>query len=186
MAAGNDHDASRPQPPGSVTVWQGRFLEVREAPWAADHLWEYVVRPERIQAAVVLAVTDAREVVLVEQYRPPLGANALELPAGLIGDETAGEAALASARRELLEETGFVAARWQALGEFASAPGLIGETYHFFRADGLSRAGAGGGVGHERIRVHLVPVARLGEFIAAARARGVVIDTRILIPLLHV
>lgn len=181
MAAA-DGDPSRP-PSASVVVWQGRFLEVREAPWADTHRWEYVVRPGGIRAAVILALTDAGEVVLVEQYRPPLGANALELPAGLIGDETAGEAALASAKRELLEETGFAAARWQALGEFASSPGLIGETYHLFRASGLSRKGAGGGVGHERIQVHLVPLAELPEFVAAARARGVVIDTRILLPL---
>lgn len=167
-------------------IWQGRFLEVRVAPWGDGGQWEYVRRPGRIQAAVILALTEAREVVLVEQYRPALQAQVIELPAGLIGDDNTGEAPLVSAQRELLEETGYVADKWQALGEFASSPGMIGETYHFFRATGLHRRGAGGGVGGENITTHLVPVEALPDFITKARARGAVIDTRVLIPLLHV
>jgi ADP-ribose pyrophosphatase len=170
-------------PTGARLVWQGRFLEVHVAPYGSSGHWEYVKRARGIEAAVILALTDAREIVLVEQYRPPLGAPAIELPAGLVGDEEAGEAALASARRELVEETGFEAAQWDYYGDFASSPGMVGEIFHFYRATGLTRVGPGGGTASEGIIVHLVPLDRLGSFIAAARARGCAIDTRLLIGL---
>ena len=66
----------------SDAVWSGQFLEMHVAPWGEGGQWEYVKRTRGIEAAVILALTDAREVVLVEQFRPPLGRNAIELPAG--------------------------------------------------------------------------------------------------------
>lgn len=165
----------------SDAIWSGRFLEMHVAPWGDGGQWEYVKRTRGIEAAVILALTDAREVVLVEQFRPPLGCNAIELPAGLVGDETAGEDVLGSAKRELVEETGFAADRWEAVGTFASSPGMVGEIFHFYRATGLRRVGAGGGVGNEGIRVHLVPLDAVAPFLADARARGCAIDTRLLI-----
>lgn len=162
-------------------VWKGHFLELHVAPWGDGGQWEYVKRTRGIQAAVILALTDAGEVVLVEQYRPALGRTAIELPAGLVGDETEGEDAFTSAQRELLEETGFEAAQWEALGEFASSPGMVGEIFHFYRATGLRRTGAGGGVENEGIIVHVVPLADVKPFLNTARARGCAIDTRLLI-----
>ena len=64
------------------TVWKGRFLEA-----VVEEDWEYVRRPGGMGAAVILAVTEAQEIVLVEQYRVPLGVHCLELPAGLVGDD---------------------------------------------------------------------------------------------------
>lgn len=164
-------------------VWQGRFLEVHVAPWGDGGQWEYVKRVRGIQAAVILALTDSREIVLVEQFRPPLGKPAIELPAGLVGDEAEEEDVLQSARRELHEETGYEAAHWEAFGEFASSPGMVGEIFHFYRATGLRRTGPGGGVSNEGINVHVVPLDGLSTFIAAARSRGCAIDTRLLIGL---
>ncbi len=169
--------------PEGSPVWQGRFLEAHVAPWGEGGQWEYVKRTRGIQAAVILALTAAHEIVLVEQYRPPLGRPCIELPAGLVGDETEGEAVFASARRELHEETGFEAAHWEAIGEFASSPGMVGEIFHLYRATGLARTGAGGGVANEGIVVHVVPVPAMPAFIAEARARGCAIDTRLLIGL---
>ncbi|WP_328799494.1 NUDIX hydrolase [Sandaracinobacteroides hominis] len=164
-------------------VWQGKFLQVQVVPWGDGGQWEFVKRARGIQAAVILALTDAHEIVLVEQYRPALSAQCIELPAGLVGDVTHGEEVFASARRELMEETGFEAAHWEPFGEFASSPGMVGEIFHFYRATGLKRVGPGGGVDNEGIVVHVVPVSGLWDFIAAARARGCVIDTRLLIAL---
>ncbi len=161
-------------------AWCGQFLEMHVVPYGDGGRWEYVKRVRSVQAAVVLALTAAGEVVLVEQYRPPLGRSAIEFPAGLVGDETEGEEALHSARRELFEETGYEADCWEAIGEFASSPGMVGESFHFFRATGLQRTGAGGGVGSEGITTHLVPLADIAAFLAAARARGCAIDTRLL------
>ncbi|MFN3371686.1 MAG: NUDIX hydrolase [Sphingomonadaceae bacterium] len=164
-------------------LWQGRFLEMHAAPWGAGGRWEYVKRVRGIDAAVILALTDAGEMVLVEQFRPPLGRPCIELPAGLVGDEEAGEDPLASAKRELLEETGFEAALWEAFGSFASSPGMIGEIFHFYRATGLRRVGPGGGTAGEGIAVHLVALDGVPDFLEAARARGCAIDTRLLIAL---
>ena len=154
--------------------WRGKYLEVHRA-----GTWEYVARTGAIGAAVILALTDAAEVVLVEQHRTPLGRACIELPAGLVGDLSAGETPAASAARELAEETGFAAARWETIGEFATSPGMSSETFTLFRATGLTRTGPGGGTDGEDIIVHVVPLAGVTGFIAAARARGVAIDCRL-------
>jgi ADP-ribose pyrophosphatase len=166
-------------------VWEGKYIRVE----VADHphgIWEYARRQKDISAAVILPITDADELVLVEQHRLPLGRACIELPAGLIGDEAEGESAQASAARELEEETGFIARHWDYIGEFASSPGMVGETFHFFKATGLRRVSAGGGVEGEGIIVHVVPRAQLLVFIESARERGCMIDVRIatLMPLL--
>src|SRR4051812_13835882 len=86
------------------TVWEGKYLAVKRR-----GSWEYVSRTRGISAAVILAI-DEGEAILIEQYRVPLGRNCLELPAGLVGDDSEGEAAEAAAIRELEEETGYRAA----------------------------------------------------------------------------
>jgi ADP-ribose pyrophosphatase len=161
------------------TVWSGQFLRM-EVDDHAHGIWEYARRQRNITAAVILPITDDDEVVLVEQYRIPLHAPCIELPAGLVGDETEGEAPHASAARELEEETGFRAHRWQHVGEFASSPGMVGETFHFYIARTLESIGPGGGVDGEGIIVHVVPRAGLNDFLTTARARGCCIDTRLL------
>ncbi|MGL4541323.1 MAG: NUDIX hydrolase, partial [Polymorphobacter sp.] len=145
--------------------------------------WEYAARTRSIGAAVIIALTDAAELVLVEQFRVPFGRPCIELPAGLVGDETAGEDAATSAARELHEETGFVAAHWDDLGEFATSPGMSSESFRLFRATGLTRTGAGGGTAHEAITVHVVALAGLADWLAAQRARGCVIDCRLVVGL---
>lgn len=158
-------------------MWSGRFVTARRR-----GRWEYASRARGIRAAVILAV-DAGEVVLVEQYRVPLGRPCLELPAGLIGDDHGGEGEdpFSAAERELEEETGFAAARWQDLGEFASSPGMLVETFSLFRASGLTRVGQGGGVEGEGITVHKVPLTELASFVAQRRAAGSAIDVRLLL-----
>ena len=156
-------------------AWSGKYIEV-----IVDGRWEYVKRARGISAAVILALTDDDEVVLIEQHRVPLGRNCIELPAGLVGDETAGEDPAASAERELEEETGFAATQWEALGEFASSPGMVGETFRLFRATGLRRVGAGGGVSHEDIVTHVVKLDAVPAFLAAKRAEGCAVDVKLL------
>jgi ADP-ribose pyrophosphatase len=156
-------------------MWQGRFITVRR-----DGPWEYVGRARNIGAAVILAVDDGH-VLLVEQYRVPLGAHTIELPAGLIGDESDGETVTAAAGRELEEETGYRAARLEPLGRFASSPGMVSETFTLVRATGLTRISDGGGVDGEDIVVHRIALADIGAFVAAARADGKVIDVKLLL-----
>ena len=157
------------------TVWEGRFLAARRR-----GKWEYVSRTRGVHAAVILAVDDGH-IILVEQYRVPLGRNCLELPAGLVGDETQGEEAEAAAIRELEEETGYRASRMTDLGRYYSSPGMSSEGFTLLRAEGLERAGAGGGVAGEDIEIHRVPLAEVPAFVAAKRAEGCAIDVKLLL-----
>ena len=158
-------------------VWQGRFITVKR-----QGKWEYVGRPHGIEAAVIVAIDDGH-VLLVEQYRVPLGAWCLELPAGLVGDDSAGESIRTAAARELEEETGYRAAHLTLLGRFASSPGMISETFTLVRADGLEKVGTGGGVADEDIIVHRVPVADLPDFVRAKRDAGVMVDVKMMLVL---
>jgi ADP-ribose pyrophosphatase len=158
--------------------WRGKYLEVRR-----EGTWEYAARIGNMGAAVILALTEAGEIVLVEQYRVPHGARSIELPAGLIGDTSDNDSAAAAAARELQEETGFVAAHWQDVGVFATSPGMSSESFHLLKATGLTRTGPGGGVDGEDIIVHVVPLAEVAAFIAAQRARGLIIDCRLVLAL---
>jgi len=157
------------------TLWEGRFIAAKRR-----GKWEYVSRTRNISAAVILAI-DEGAVILVEQYRVPLGRICLELPAGLIGDESEGEAIEAAAIRELEEETGYRAARMTDLGTFYSSPGMVSESFTLLRAEGLERTGPGGGVEGENIQVHRVMLADVPTFIASKRAEGCAIDVRLLL-----
>ena len=167
---------SRPGPDTPIeTRWEGRFITVKQ-----QGTWEYVARSRGIHAAVILAI-DAGEVILVEQYRVPLGKICLEFPAGLIGDETEGEDALESAVRELEEETGYRAAQWENLGEFYASPGMLSESFTLVKATGLTRVGDGGGTEHEDIVVHRVAIDGVADTVAEHRARGHAIDVKLLL-----
>lgn len=156
------------------TVWQGKFITVRK--WAN---WEYVGRARGIQAAVILAIVDG-DVLLVEQYRVPLGGACLELPAGLVGDTSEGEAIETAAARELEEETGYRADHVEAIGRFASSPGMVSETFTLVRATGLTKVSEGGGEEGEGITVHRVPLTGVADFVAQTRAEGMFMDVKLL------
>jgi ADP-ribose pyrophosphatase len=157
------------------TRWEGRFIVAR-----TRGKWEYVGRTRGIRAAVIVAV-DGDHVLLVEQYRVPLGRECLELPAGLVGDETDGEAIEAAATRELEEETGYRPARVDILGDFAASPGMVSETFTLVRAVGLEKVSDGGGVEGEGITVHRVPLAGIADFVAMKRKAGLAIDVKLLL-----
>ena len=170
---------SRPDPDtpegDEVTVWEGRFIAAKK-----KGKWEYVSRTRNISAAVIVAADDGH-VLLVEQYRVPLGKTCLELPAGLIGDETEGEAVESAAARELEEETGYRPARMTDLGHYYSSPGMVSEGFTLLRAEGLTKVHDGGGVEGENIVVHRVKLADVPAFVAAKRAEGLAVDVKLLL-----
>ena len=163
-----------PQDEAETVMWQGRFITAK-----TRGNWEYVSRARGIKAAVILAMEDDH-VLLVEQYRVPLGANCIELPAGLIGDHEEGEDTLMSAARELEEETGYRADHLEIVGEFFSSPGMVSESFSLVRARGLTKVSDGGGVDGENITVHRVALVDLPNFVQEKRAGGCVMDVKLL------
>ncbi|KQM37390.1 NUDIX hydrolase [Sphingomonas sp. Leaf10] len=156
-------------------MWAGRFITAKKR-----GRWEYVGRANGIGAAVIVAIDDGH-VLLVEQYRVPLGRACIELPAGLVGDDAAGEAAAVAAARELEEETGYRAGKMTSLGEYHSSPGMVSESFTLFRAGELTRVGDGGGVPGEDIVVHRVACTELAGFVAEQRAAGKAVDVKLLL-----
>jgi ADP-ribose pyrophosphatase len=138
--------------------------------------WEYAERKNVSGIVAVVAITEAREIVLVEQYRQPVRRPVIELPAGLAGDQAGGEnePLEAAARRELLEEAGFEAPSFERLAEGPPSAGITDEVITFFRARGARRVGGGGGDATETIRVHVVPLASVDEWLRQASRRAMV------------
>ncbi len=157
------------------TMWAGRFITARRR-----GKWEYVGRARGIHAAVILAIDDGH-VLLVDQYRVPLAKRCIELPAGLVGDDSEGEENHIAAARELEEETGYRPGRLEAVGEFYSSPGMVSESFTLFQAHDLTKVGEGGGVEGEDIRVHRIPLATLPAQITAWRKEGYAMDVKLLL-----
>jgi ADP-ribose pyrophosphatase len=143
--------------------------------------WEWVERVNTTGAVVIAAVTENRELVLVEQYRIPMGHAVIELPAGLAGDEAGMEHEewAEAARRELLEETGYAADRLEFCTEGPSSAGLATEVYALYVARNARRVGPGGGVEKEEIRVHLVPLDGVHAWLEDRRRHGLMVDPKI-------
>lgn len=169
------------KPPVEV-LHRGKFLVLLK-----EGRWEYVQRTSNRGAVFVLAVTEARELVLVEQHRVPLHANTIELPAGILGDEDShpDETPESCALRELEEEAGFSGTDARVISTGPVAPGLTSEILYLVRVTGLRRTGAGGGVGNEDITVHLAPLDGIDGWLADRRDAGLQVEPRIYTGLYH-
>lgn len=142
----------------SKTVFKSRVFDV---------VCEQVREPGNIQvrrdivrhpgSIVILALDDSRRpphILLERQYRHAAGQRMWELPAGTLG---AGEAKLPAARRELLEETGYTASKWERALSFYVSPGFVTESMQVFLARGLKK-GQAQPEDDERIAVRFFPL----------------------------
>jgi ADP-ribose pyrophosphatase len=111
---------------------------------------------------VILAIDDSKSkrdplIVMEHQYRHAAKEYLLEVPAGKLEE---GEDALAGAKRELLEETGFRAARWRKLVRYFASPGFLGEWMQVFVAEGLT-VGEAQPEYDEQLEIEMMPLSRL-------------------------
>ena len=142
--------------------------------------WEYAERTNAKMAVLVAAVTDEQKLLLVEQERIPVGKPVIELPAGLVGDDPGfeDERAADTAKRELIEETGYEAAEMTFLAEGPPSAGMTNERVTFFRASGLKKVGPGGGNEDEELEVHEIPLNRVAAWLHEANRRGKLVDPK--------
>ncbi len=154
---------------------EGRFTRL-----LSHRGWEWVERTNTSSAAVIVAITEQRQLLLVEQYRIPLGRRVIELPAGLVGDlaENKHEGLEEAARRELFEETGYEAGSIEYLLEGPTTPGLANEVYALLLARDVRKV-APGGDPSEDIQVHVVPLDEVEAWLESRRREGLMVSPKI-------
>lgn len=157
-----------------VTLFKGKYLSL-----VKEGHWEYADRVGATGAAIIVAVTPEERVLLVEQYRIPVHARTIELPAGITGDSGENESDADAAKRELLEETGWSAEKIEELTTGPASSGLTSETVTLFLATDLTRVHGGGGIENEKITVHEIPLRDLDQWLGAKQTEGCLIDPKI-------
>jgi ADP-ribose pyrophosphatase len=150
------------------TLYHGSVFDVRR---------DTVVEPGGVRATrdivvhngsiVVLPVFDDGRLLLIRQYRHSVGGNLLELVAGRIDP---GERPLPGAKRELLEETGYTARRWQKILDLFPTPGFVSERMVIYVARGL-RAGPAHPEADERITARAFPPRKIENWIRTGKLR---------------
>lgn len=166
-------DSTDPDAPR--VVYEGRYQRM-----IVRGTWEYSERAHAGGlAAIILAVTPDDRVVFVEQFRVPLQARTIEMPAGLVGDIDAGESIEHSSIRELEEETGWTADHAEVLLIGPTSSGASSEKVAFVRATGLRKVGSGGGDASEDITVHEVPRTRAAAWLVEKLHQGYQLDAKL-------
>jgi 8-oxo-dGTP pyrophosphatase MutT (NUDIX family) len=161
---------------GGRTVYEGRIVTVRAERFRFPDGEEVEREVVRHQGAVGILAHDDEHLLLVRQPREVVDdPDFLEIPAGRLDVE--GEAPLQAAQRELAEEVGRAAERWEPITAYVSSVGILDETVHLFHATGLSERSAQA-EHNERIELVRWPLADLDGAIAATR------DAKTLIALL--
>lgn len=157
------------------TLCNGRWLRLRKR-----GRWEFAERVNAGGGVIIVAVTPEDNLLLVEQYRAAIESKTIEMPAGLVGDiaGSADEHAVEAARRELLEETGYEAARIEFLMAGPSSSGMSNEIMAFVRAYDLKRVHDGGGDETEEIIVHEVPRADAPRWLVQKMHEGYSVDPK--------
>ena len=157
------------------TLYDGQWLRMMRR-----GRWEYAERTHgNGMAVIIVAVTPEDKVLFVEQFRVPLNARTIEMPAGLVGDDHAADTLESAARRELIEETGWQAGRVDVLLTGPTSSGMSSERIAFVRASQLRGVGDGGGVDGEDIVVHEVARSDAPAWLMRKHAEGYELDLKL-------
>jgi 8-oxo-dGTP pyrophosphatase MutT (NUDIX family) len=162
------------------TVWKGRFMSAVEITYrdakGVVRSWEAVERVGIGGIVVMVAVTPENRVLLEKQFRPPVGREVIELPAGLVEPDESMEVA---AKRELIEETGWAAGKLQFLAQGPISTGASTEILRAYLCTDLTHVGKSGGDDSEIIEVMDVPIGEAGEYLQKAQANGILADLKV-------
>ena len=157
-----------------VLLGEGKFMRL----WNRK-TWEFVERKGSTGVVIIAAMTKDKKVILVEQFRVPIGKAVIELPAGLVGDINARESFETAAQRELFEETGYWARKIKVVIQGPASSGLSCEELTFCLAEDLVKKGDGGGDHTEDIIPHAVPLDKLESWLKRKEKQGCRIDPKI-------
>lgn len=139
--------------------------------------YEYIERVDSPGIVIILALTNDGKVIFTEQYRPPVGKKVIGYPAGLTDkiNGTRYESLAVAARRELLEETGYLAKKITKIARGPVASGITSDYLTIFRAQGLTKIADGGGDETENITTHAVPLRRAEQWLKQKKRQGFLI-----------
>ncbi len=162
------------------TAWKGKFMSAVEITYRDAHgkvrHWEAVERVGIGGIVVMAAVTPARTILLEKQFRPPLGRDVIELPAGLVDP---GESMEDAARRELIEETGWRAGHLAFLAEGPMSTGASTEILRAYLCTDLVNVGKSGGDDNEIIEVIEAPLDGVKHYLQDVQAQGTLVDLKV-------
>ena len=162
------------------TVWKGNFMSAVEITYrdARGHVrtWEALERVGIGGIVVMVAVTPAGSVVLERQFRPPMGRDVIELPAGLVEP---GEPMERAAKRELIEETGWSAGKIEYLAEGPISTGASTETLRAYLCTDLVQVGKNGGDDNEIIEVIETPITDIRNYLSGEQKKGTLVDLKV-------
>lgn len=155
---------------------EGKFLR-----FVKKSEWEFIERINCSGIVIIVAMTQDDKVILVEQFRPPVGKNVIEFPAGLINDQPLkkNESIISGAKRELWEETGYRATKMVKITHGPISAGSNADIVTIFRAYGLRKEGRGGGDETEMIKIHEVPIKSIDQWLKRQGKRGCLIEPKI-------
>jgi len=136
-----------------MLMYEGKYVNVH-----MRNNWEFVERKTSTGIVGILAITNDNQIVLIEQYREPVSKICVEIPAGLVGDKDSSEDLIEGAKRELLEETGYLAGKLERIGDFPLSPGITNEVMTLVLATSLIKENEGGGDEDENIKVIEIPM----------------------------
>jgi ADP-ribose pyrophosphatase len=161
-------------------LWQGKFMSAVEITYrdarGVVRTWEALERVGIGGIVVMVGVTPAGGVILEKQFRPPMGRDVIELPAGLV---EAGEDMEQAAKRELIEETGWSAGKLEFLAEGPLSTGASTEALRAYLCTELEHVGKNGGDDNEIIEVIEVPLQSAQQFLREEQKKGLLVDLKV-------
>ena len=157
-------------------VHEGRYLRLIHRDG-----WEYFERCNCTGIVIIVAKTRERKVILVEQFRLPVGKKVIEFPAGLVNDRQfkKKESLEKAALRELFEETGYRAKGVRRLLTGPVSAGACADLVTMVEAYGLRKVGRGGGDETENITVHEVPLQNVRPWLRQKEKEGYLVEPKV-------